>query len=114
MVVPLGDALRKIETNIRGNEEKRQKAYGEFEQQLRTLTSSSQELQRQAGNLATALKGMPQARGRWGGLGLRRTVEHAGKGEHVGFVAQPSATGEGVRLRPGNTIRLPAPRTRGR
>src|SRR2546428_11419762 len=99
MVVPLGDALRKIETNIRGNEEKRQKAYGELEQQLRTLTSSSQELQRQAGKLATALKGMPQVRGRWGELALRRTVELAGMGEHADFVEQQNAEGEEGRLR---------------
>jgi len=111
LVEPLGDALRKIETDIRGLEEKRQKAYGELEQQLRTLTSSSQELQRQAGNLATALKGMPQVRGRWGELALRRTVELAGMVEHVDFVEQQSAEGEEGRLRPDMIIQLPAGRT---
>ncbi len=111
LVEPLGDALRKIETDIRGLEEKRQKAYGELEQQLRTLTSSSQELQRQAGNLATALKGMPQVRGRWGELALRRTVELAGMVEHVDFVEQQSAEGEEGRLRPDMVIQLPAGRT---
>lgn len=111
LVEPLGDALRKIETDIRDLEEKRQKAYGELEQQLRTLTSSSQELQRQAGNLATALKGMPQVRGRWGELALRRTVELAGMVEHVDFVEQQSAEGEEGRLRPDMIIQLPAGRT---
>src|SRR2546426_5208106 len=111
LVEPLGDALRKIETDIRDLEEKRQKAYGELDQQLRTLTSSSQELQRQAGNLATALKGMPQVRGRWGELALRRTVELAGMVEHVDFVEQQSTEGEEGRLRPDMIIQLPAGRT---
>jgi DNA recombination protein RmuC len=111
LVEPLGDALRKIETDVRDLEEKRQKAYGELEQQLRTLTSSSQELQRQAGNLATALKGMPQVRGRWGELALRRTVELAGMVEHVDFAEQQSAEGEEGRLRPDMVIQLPAGRT---
>src|SRR5207245_4481053 len=95
-------------TYNRGVEEQRQKAYGDHEQQLRTLTSSSQELQRQAGNLATALKGMPQVRGRWGELALRRTVELAGMVEHVDFVEQQSAEGEEGRLRPDMIIQLPA------
>ncbi len=111
LVEPLGDALRKIETDIGVLEEKRQKAYGELDQQLWTLTSSSQELQRQAGNLATALKGMPQVRGRWGELALRRTVELAGMVEHVDFVEQQSAEGEEGRLRPDMIIQLPAGRT---
>src|SRR3989441_10182955 len=90
LVEPLGDALRKIETDIRDLEEKRQKAYGELEQQLRTLTSSSQELQRQAGKLATAPHGRPPDRGRWGGLALRRRVGVAGEEEREDLVEQAS------------------------
>ncbi len=100
LLEPLKQTLSGLEGEVRAMEEKRQKAYGGLEEQLRALASSSQELQRQAGNLATALKGMPQVRGKWGELALRRVVELAGMVEHVDFVEQQSTATEEGRLRP--------------
>jgi DNA recombination protein RmuC len=54
---------------------------------------------------------MPQVRGRWGELALRRTVELAGMVAHVDFVEQESAETEEGTLRPDMIVRLPGGRT---
>jgi DNA recombination protein RmuC len=110
VVEPLKQSLCKLESEVRALEEKRQKAYGSLEEQLRTLSSNSQELQRQAGNLAMALKGMPQVRGKWGELTLRRAVELAGMTEHIDFSEQETTVTDEGRFRPDMIIRLPAGR----
>src|SRR5712692_9007186 len=106
VVEPLRQSLSSLENEVRALEEKRQKAYGGLEEQLRTLAVNSQELQRQAGSLALALKGMPQVRGKWGELTLRRVVELAGMVEHVDFLEQESAETEEGTLRPDMIVRL--------
>ncbi len=111
LVEPLKQSLSNLESEVRALEEKRQKAYGGLEEQLNSLARSSQELQRQAGSLASALKGMPHVRGKWGELTLRRVVELAGMVEHVDFVEQESAESEEGRLRPDMIVHLPAGRT---
>ncbi len=111
LVEPLKQSLSSLQSEVRALEEKRQKAYGGLEEQLNSLARSSQELQRQAGSLASALKGMPHVRGKWGELTLRRVVELAGMVEHVDFVEQESAESEEGRLRPDMIVHLPAGRT---
>jgi DNA recombination protein RmuC len=111
LVEPLKQSLSNLQSEVRALEEKRQKAYGGLEEQLNSLARSSQELQRQAGSLASALKGMPHVRGKWGELTLRRVVELAGMVEHVDFVEQESAESDEGRLRPDMIVHLPAGRT---
>ena len=63
LVRPLQDALRRYEEQVRALEASRQHAYGSLEEQLRSLVSTSSDLQRETGNLVTALRGS-QVRGR--------------------------------------------------
>jgi DNA recombination protein RmuC len=108
-VRPLQDALTRYEDALRGVEAARERAYGSLEEQLRALTDSSGALQREAGNLVTALR-TPQVRGRWGELTLRRVAELAGMTAHCDFVEQLTVSAEGGRLRPDMIVRLPAER----
>ena len=57
LVRPLQDALRRYEEQVRALEATRQHAYGSLEEQLRALVSTSAHLQRETGNLVTALRG---------------------------------------------------------
>src|SRR5712692_2924808 len=107
LVEPLRESLGQLNTHVQSLETD----HGGLREQLRELTSSNKELQRQTGSLALALRGMPQVRGRWGELALRRTVELAGMVEHVDFVEQESAETEEGTLRPDMIVRLPAGRT---
>ncbi len=108
-VRPLEDALGRYEKQIQSLEAARERAYGSLDEHLRSLATSSAELQREAGNLVTALRA-PHVRGRWGELTLRRAVELAGMVEHCDFLEQVTVEGETGRLRPDMVVRLPARR----
>ena len=108
-VKPLEEALKRYEEHVREIETARQQAYGGLETQLRILTSSSAELQRETGNLVTALRA-PHIRGRWGEITLHRVVELAGMVEHCDFAEQVTVEGDSGRLRPDMIVRLPAGR----
>lgn len=108
-VRPLQEALARYETQIRELEANRQHAYGSLEQQLRTLALSSAELQREAGNLVSALRA-PHVRGRWGEMTLHRVVELAGMTAHCDYVEQVTVERDGERLRPDMIVYLPVGR----
>jgi len=108
-MAPLGEALKRYEDHIREIETARQQAYGSLGEQLKSLLASEQQLQRETGNLVTALR-RPQVRGRWGELTLRRAVELAGMSDHVDYEEQVTAQGEAGRLRPDMIVNLPAGR----
>ena len=110
LVSPLRETLGRYEKQILEMEKTRQSAYGALDEQLRTLAAANQQLQKEAGSLATALKGGPQVRGRWGELTLRRVAELAGMSEHCDFTEQETLTGESGRQRPDMIVNLPGGR----
>jgi DNA recombination protein RmuC len=107
LVQPLKDSLSRYETQVRELEAARQHAYGSLEQQLRTLSTTSERLQRETGTLATALSKSSQARGQYGEVALRRIVELAGMTARCDFSEQVHAEGEGGRVRPDLVVHLP-------
>ncbi|HET9488225.1 MAG TPA: DNA recombination protein RmuC [Methylomirabilota bacterium] len=109
LVKPLQEALIRYERELRELETKRERAYGSLEEQLRALTDSSADLQRETGNLVGALRS-PSIRGRWGEITLHRVVELAGMVENCDYVEQVTVQGEGGRVRPDLIVRLPGGR----
>ena len=107
LVDPLKDSLARYETHLRELEAARQNAYGSLETQLRTLSTTSERLQRETGTLATALSRSSQARGQYGEVALRRIVELAGMTARCDFSEQVHAEGEGGRVRPDLIVHLP-------
>jgi DNA recombination protein RmuC len=110
LVVPLKESLSRYERQILEMEKARQSAYGTLEEQLRTLAATNQQLQEKTMTLAIALKGGPQARGRWGEMTLRNVAELAGMSEHCDFTEQETLESESGRLRPDMIVRLPGDR----
>lgn len=104
---PLQASLDRYETELKALETSRQHAYGSLEQHLSTLNAASEQLQREAAGLATALSKSSQARGRWGEIALRRIVELAGMTARADFNEQVSAEGEDGRVRPDVIVHLP-------
>lgn len=109
MVKPLAESLTKFEEHVRTIEKDRQEAYSGLSQHLTLLSTSHQQLQREAANLVTALR-KPEVRGRWGEMTLHRVAELAGMSDHCDFAEQVTASTEEGRLRPDLIVRLPAER----
>ncbi|MGH9397744.1 MAG: DNA recombination protein RmuC [Terriglobia bacterium] len=110
LVSPLKESLGRYEQQIQEMEKVRLIAYVGLEEQLRSLSSINQQLQKETGTLTNALKGGPQVRGRWGEMTLRRAAELAGMVEHCDFVEQETFNAETGRLRPDMVVNLPTGR----
>lgn len=109
LVKPLSDSLKQFDEHVRGLEKTRQQAYTSLEEQLKGLATTQQQLQRETGNLVTALR-TPQVRGRWGEITLRRVVELSGMSAHCDFTEQVTAQTETGRIRPDLIVHLPGGR----
>jgi DNA recombination protein RmuC len=96
---PIADTLARIETHMRDIEAQRQHMMGGIEQQLGALSKETVAL-------SQALR-VPNARGRWGELTLRRVAELAGMVPYCDFYEQESGSGQ----RPDMLVRLPGGRT---
>jgi DNA recombination protein RmuC len=110
LVSPLRESLERYEKQILDMEKTRQSAYGALDEQLRTLASANQTLQKETSTLSNALKAPLKVRGRWGELQLQRVVELAGMSEHCDFTQQETITGESGRQRPDMIVNLPGER----
>jgi DNA recombination protein RmuC len=109
IVTSLDQALKRYEQQVGELEKKRATDYGSLENQIKTLMMTNQQLQKETGNLVTALR-RPEVRGRWGEVTLKRVVELSGMSERCDFTEQVSVTTEAGRLRPDMIVHLPAER----
>jgi DNA recombination protein RmuC len=103
---PIGEQLGKYETGMQRLEVERQRAYTGLTEQMKHLSTSHEQLQKETRNLVTALRS-PQTRGRWGELQLKRVVEMAGMLEHCDFDEQVTTDADGGRMRPDMVVHLP-------
>ena len=107
LLVPLREQLGKYELGLQQLELNRKGAYTGLIEQVKQLSTSHEQLQRETHNLATALRA-PSTRGRWGELQLRRVVEMAGMVRYCDFAEQTTVgDGDGGRLRPDMIVNLP-------
>ena len=109
VIKPLQETLGRYEAQLKTMEEGRHKAEGGLQAQLRALVSSHDNLQKETGNLVTALR-RPQVRGRWGEMQLRRVAELSGMSAHCDFTEQTTVDGDTGRLRPDMLVHLPMKR----
>ena len=113
LLKPIGVQLGKYEEGMQRLEVERKGAYATLTQQMKQLSTSHDQLQKETGNLVKALRA-PQTRGRWGELQLRRVVEMAGMLEHCDFEEQVTSDADSGRLRPDMVVHLPGVEERGR
>lgn len=109
LVNPLKETLARYERQIKDLEIKRTEAYTSMDSQVRSLVESQQLLQRETGNLVTALR-RPEVRGRWGEVTLKRVAELAGMIDHCDYTEQVSVDTPSGRVRPDMIVHLPGAR----
>ncbi|NOY69579.1 MAG: DNA recombination protein RmuC, partial [Deltaproteobacteria bacterium] len=108
-VAPLSEALIKYDQQVRSMEQAREKAYGGLSRQVADLAETQKSLQQETGKLVRALR-LPQVRGRWGELTLRRVVEIAGMQNHCDFYEQQTSGTDSGAIRPDMIVKLPGNR----
>jgi DNA recombination protein RmuC len=106
LVQPVNEKLGKVESEIGRLERERKEAQGQLSEMVRSMTSGTDQLRRETGNLVSALKGS-STRGSWGELHLRRVIEMAGMVAHCDFVEQSTLNTDDGRLRPDVLVHLP-------
>jgi len=100
LVRPVHEALGTLHGEIRKIEGRREEAFTGLQNEIARL-------QKETGNLTTALR-RPQGRGLWGEITLRRVVESAGMSPHCDFSEQATLEDrEGRRYRPDLIVHLP-------
>jgi DNA recombination protein RmuC len=109
MIQPLRDTLKKYEEQMRQMEDNRLKTFGSLEEQLRILSATHENLQKETSNLVTALR-KPHVRGRWGEMQLRRVAELSGMSMHCDFTEQQTIETEKGKVRPDMIVHLPLDR----
>lgn len=109
LVKPVRDTLEKFDRRVGEIELSRIDAYSRLTEQVLSLRTTQEQLQKETVTLAKAL-GSPQSRGRWGELTLRRVVELAGMQKFCDFDEQVHLPGEEGRLRPDLVVRIPGGR----
>ncbi|WP_082849994.1 DNA recombination protein RmuC [Halioglobus sp. HI00S01] len=105
---PFRDQINKFETRVNEVHTESVKGQTALEAEIKKVLEIGLEMNSQATNLATALKGDKKTAGNWGEAQLQRTLELAGliQGDH--FETQSSFTdGEGKRRLPDFVIKLP-------
>lgn len=106
LVMPLRQALEKVDGKIQQVEKERVGAYQALIEQVRAMGDGQKELSHRTQKLVDSLRS-PTVRGRWGEIQLKRVCEMAGMVEHCDFVEQASVDGDNGKLRPDVTVKLP-------
>lgn len=106
MVVPLREALQKVDGKLHQVEKDRVGAYEMLMQQVRSMGEGQKDLAARTRSLVDSLRS-PNVRGRWGEIQLKRVCEMAGMVDHCDFVEQASVDSDNGKLRPDVTVKLP-------
>ena len=104
-VDPIEKTLLRVQNELGDFERRRGEQFGQLTENLRHMMTMSEQVQKEARILSTALR-RPEVRGSWGEIQLRRVAELAGMAAHCDFEEQ-TTVGTDNRYRPDMVVHLP-------
>lgn len=107
LVRPVKESLTTLNDGLKALEKERQGDHTTLKTQLTALFESERRLRQETNSLTKALRA-PLARGHWGEMQLRRSLELSGMLSHCDFIEQE--TSEDGRHRPDLIVKLPGGR----
>jgi DNA recombination protein RmuC len=110
MVAPVQEQFARLTEIVGALDKARTEDKSALFEQMRQVTDTLQQTQRETGKLANALRAAPKARGRWGEETLRNVLELSGLAHHIDFKTEASHNTEDGKLRPDVIINLPGGR----
>ena len=112
---PLRQRIQDFQTKVEATYTAESREVLSLKEQIKLILETSHTIGNQADGLAKALRGEPQALGRWGELALERILEAAGLTEGREYISQGRGLGlkneSGGALRPDIIVNLPEQRT---
>lgn len=107
LITPLNQSLEKVTTEATAMEKARTAAYAELQEHLKHLKDDQNRLRAETANLVQALRNTT-ARGQWGEMQLKRTLEMSGlvEGIHYDTQVSKSATDDARGIRPDVVVKL--------
>jgi len=109
-VDPVKETFARLAESVAALDKARGEDKATLTEQMRAVAEQLKETSGATGKLVHALRAAPKTRGRWGEETLKNVLEMAGLAQHVDFHEQTTVAGEGGKLRPDVTIRLPGGR----
>jgi DNA recombination protein RmuC len=110
IVRPIGEVLKQFDLSLKDLERSRQTAYVGLYEQVKYLQQAQEKVRQEAQNLSKALR-VPNTRGKWGEIQLRKVVELAGMVDACDFEEQVKGGSETEIQRPDMVVRLPGGRS---
>lgn len=110
LIDPIKESLSKLDSKLALVEKDRTASASSLEEQIKSLNGVQDSLRRETSSLVKALR-IPNVRGRWGELQLKKVVELSGMTEHCDFEQQVSVDTDDGKLRPDMIINLPNHKT---
>ena len=105
---PLKEQIARFESKVDHSNKDSLKWNAELKQQISSLATLNQQINKEAENLTKALKGESKSQGNWGEFILESILENSGLQKGMEYVVQESlVTDEGKRYQPDVVVRLP-------
>ena len=110
LLKPLGEKIKDFEKKVEETYDIEARQRASLGGEIKKLIEQTQSVEREAKNLATALKGQAKTQGNWGEMILESLLENSGLEKDREYFIQKSYIKDGRRLQPDVVVKFPGQR----
>jgi DNA recombination protein RmuC len=110
LLKPLGQKIKEFEKKVEETYDIEARQRASLGGEIKKLIEQTQSVEREAKNLATALKGQAKTQGNWGEMILESLLENSGLEKEREYFIQKSYIKDGRRLQPDVVVKFPGQR----